>query len=164
MINKSWRAQWSDFNRVERVNKCRGQSYDNAANMAGRYNGMQQKILERNKFAKFIACAGHSLNLLGRSAVDCCLDAVNCFGIINEINTFFSASTKRWAVLKSFLQPQSKVPKHLSDTRWDAHAKAREAILESYSATTNALSHLHSDVRRVIPDFMLTTFCKKWKN
>ena len=127
-------------------NKCRGQSYDNAANMAGRYNGMQQKILERNKFAKFIPCAGHSLNLVGRAAVDCCLDAVNCFGIINEIYTFFSASTKRWAVLKSFLQPQSKVPKHLSDTRWDAHAKATEAILESYSAITNALSHWHSDV------------------
>ena len=75
-------------------NKCRGQSYDNAANMAGRYNGMQQKILERKKFAKFIPCAGHSLNLLGCSAVDYCLDAVNCFGFINEIYTFFSASTK----------------------------------------------------------------------
>ena len=35
---------------------------------------------------------------------------------------------------------------HLSDTRWDAHAKAMEAILESYSAIINALSHLHSDV------------------
>ena len=66
-------------------NKCRGQFYDNAANMASRYNGMQQKILERNKFAKFISCAGHSVNLLGRSAVDYCLDTVNCFGIINEI-------------------------------------------------------------------------------
>ena len=38
------------------------------------------------------------------------------------------------------------MPKHLSDTRWDAHAKATEAILESYSAMTSALSHLHSDV------------------
>ena len=38
------------------------------------------------------------------------------------------------------------MPKHLSDTRWDAHAKAMKAILESYSAITNALSHLHSDV------------------
>ena len=114
--------------------------------MTGRYNGRQQKILERNKFGKFIPCAGHTLNLVGRSAVDCCLDAVNCFGIINEIYTFFSSSTKRWAVLKSFLQTQSKVPKHLSNTRWEAHAKATEAILESYSAITNALSHLDSDV------------------
>ena len=113
--------------------------------MAGRYNDMQLKILETNKFVKFPS-AGHSLNLLDRSAVDCCLDAVNCFGIINKIYTFFLSSTRRWAVLKSFLQPQSKVPKHLSDTRWEARAKAMEAILESYSAITNALSHLHCDV------------------
>ena len=38
------------------------------------------------------------------------------------------------------------MPKHLKDTRWDTHAKAMKAILESYSAITNALSHLHSDV------------------
>ena len=70
-------------------NKCRGQSYDNAANMVGRYNGMQQTILERNEFAKFIPCAGHFLNLVSRSAVICCLHAVNCFLIFNEIYTFF---------------------------------------------------------------------------
>jgi len=60
--------------------KNRGQSYDNAANMADgdRYNGMQQRIIQNNKFARFIPCAGHYLNLVGRSAVDCCLDAVNC--------------------------------------------------------------------------------------
>ena len=59
--------------------KCRGQSYDNAANMSGKYNRMQQKILERNQHAIYIPCAGHSLNLVGRAAVDCCLDAVNFF-------------------------------------------------------------------------------------
>jgi hypothetical protein len=31
--------------------KCRGQPYDNAANMSGKYRGMQQKILEINKHA-----------------------------------------------------------------------------------------------------------------
>ena len=61
------------------LSKCRGQSYDNAANMAGRYKGMQQKLLEKNKYAVFIPCTAHSLNLVGRSAVDCCLNAVNFF-------------------------------------------------------------------------------------
>ena len=77
--------------------------------------------------------------------VNCCLDAIYCFGIINKIYIFFIFH-KEVAVLKSFLQPQSKVPKHLSDTRWDAHAKAMGAILESYSAIANALSHFHSDI------------------
>ena len=57
--------------------------------MAGSCNGMHQKILERNKFAKFISFAGHSLNLVGHSAVNCCFDAVSFFGIINKICNFF---------------------------------------------------------------------------
>ena len=125
--------------------KCRGQSYDSAAIMA-EIQQYAEKILERKKFAQFIPCAGHSLKLVGRSAVNCCLDAVNCFVIINKIYTFFSSSTERQAVLKSFLQPQSKVPKHLLNTRRDAHAKVTETILESYSAITIVLIRLHSDV------------------
>lgn len=57
--------------------KSRGQSYDNAVNMPGRYNGMKQNLLEKNKYAIYIPCSGHSLNLVGRAAVDCCLDAAN---------------------------------------------------------------------------------------
>ena len=126
--------------------KCRGQSYDNAANMSGKYNGMQQKILERNKYAVYIPCAGHSLNLIGRAAVDCCLDAVNFFAIVQLLYTFFSASTKRWGVLKSFLDADSTVPKRLSDTRWEAHAKATSAIYDGYEAVSEALDHIHTDV------------------
>ena len=57
--------------------------------MAARYNELLLKILETNKFVKFIPSAGHSSNLVDRLAVDCCLDAVNCFGIINKIYPFF---------------------------------------------------------------------------
>jgi len=46
------------------ISNCRGQSYDNAANMSGRYNGMQAKIREINPLAHFIPCAAHSLNLI----------------------------------------------------------------------------------------------------
>ncbi|KAG6934570.1 zinc finger MYM-type containing 1, partial [Chelydra serpentina] len=42
--------------------KYRGQSYDNAANMSGCYQGMQKKLLEQNKYAIFIPCAAHSLS------------------------------------------------------------------------------------------------------
>ena len=126
--------------------KCRGQSYDNAANMSGKYNGMQQKILERNQHAIYIPCAGHSLNLVGRAAVDCCLDAVNFFSIVQETYNFFSSSTHRWAVLTSFLPAGAKVPKGLSDTRWEAHSKAVLAIKENYSSITEALDDLHTNV------------------
>jgi len=119
--------------------KCRGQSYDNTANMAGKYNGVQQKILDENKFAKFILCASHSLNLVGRAAVDSCLDAGKFFGVASELYCFFSVSAKRWAVLKNFLPPKSKVLQHISDTRLEVHSRAATAVRESYSHIVEAL-------------------------
>lgn len=126
--------------------KCRGQSYDNAANMSGRYNGMQQKILEKNKYASYIPCAGHSLNLVGRASVDCCLTAVNFFAILHQLYTFFSASTHRWGLLATGLDGiGAKVPKRLSDTRWEAHADSTEAISQGYNAITDVLCNISED-------------------
>ena len=55
------------------IGNARGQSFDNASNMSGKYNGMRAKISELNPLAIFIPCAAHSLNLVGQCAVDCCL-------------------------------------------------------------------------------------------
>lgn len=71
--------------------------------MSERYNGMQQKILEANPFAIYIPCTAHSLNLVGRSAVDCCLAAVNFFSLVQNLYNFFSGSTIRWRILKDHL-------------------------------------------------------------
>lgn len=124
--------------------KCRGQSYDNASNMSGRYNGMQQKILEANPFAIYIPCAAHSLNLVGRSAVDCCLAAVNFFSLVQNLYNFFSGSTIRWRILKDHLDNES-VLKSLSETRWEAHAKATSAISQTYNKIIDALDVISVD-------------------
>ncbi|XP_065664785.1 zinc finger MYM-type protein 1-like [Hydra vulgaris] len=123
--------------------KCRGQSYDNAANMSGCYKGMQKKILEENEFAIYIPCAAHSLNLVGRSAIDSCLEAVN-FHTVQLIYTFFSASTNRWKIQKGCLVNETLV-KSLSDTRWDAHAVATEAILKSHPQILKSLECIQED-------------------
>ena len=57
----------------------------------------------------------------------------------------FSASTKRWAVLKSCLPPGSKNLQHLSDTRWEAQAKAMTAVCENFAYITEALTHIYDD-------------------
>ena len=58
---------------------------------------------------------------------------------------FFLASTKRWAVLKSCLPPGSKNLLQLSDTRWEAHAKATTAVCENFAYITEALTHICDD-------------------
>jgi hypothetical protein len=53
---------------------CRGQSYNNAANMSGHYSGLQVRLKEQNEYALYVPCAGHSINLVCVQAVDCNLN------------------------------------------------------------------------------------------
>ena len=112
--------------------------------MSGKYKGMQRKVLEVNNLAIYVPCAAHSLNLVGRSAVDCCLEAVKFFGTVQNIYTFFAASTHRWKVLTDHLSNE-KVVKDLSDTRWEAHSAATEAIKKSFAKILEALESLADD-------------------
>ncbi|XP_022834878.1 zinc finger MYM-type protein 1-like [Spodoptera litura] len=61
---------------------CRGQSYDNAANMSGIYNGLQAKIKELCSLADYIPCSAHSLNLVGECAAECVQETCWFFGLV----------------------------------------------------------------------------------
>lgn len=50
------------------LKNCRGQCYDNGSNMAGKYKGVQSRILAENNLTCFVPCAAHSLNLVGANA------------------------------------------------------------------------------------------------
>nr|XP_012566309.2 zinc finger MYM-type protein 1-like [Hydra vulgaris] len=67
------------------INNCRGQSYDNASNMSGRYTGLQARIKKVNPLATFVPCSAHSLNLVGECAVDCCIYASEFFILLQNI-------------------------------------------------------------------------------
>ena len=43
---------------------CRGQSYDNGANMKGKHSGVQARMLDINPKAVYVPCAKHTLNLV----------------------------------------------------------------------------------------------------
>ena len=81
------------------ISNCRGQSYDNASNMSGRYNGLQARIKEKNPLADYVPCFAHSLNLVGQSAVEKVSGAARFFNLVDYVYTCFSASTHRWSVL-----------------------------------------------------------------
>lgn len=137
------------------IEDCRGQSYDNASNMAGVYSGLQARIKQINRFATFVPCAAHSLNLVGAAAAECCLGATEYFMFVQKVYTFFSASTGRWSTLRDVLEQKNNLrdqstdiedktnkslfPKALSTTRWSARADACKALATSYSEFCEAL-------------------------
>lgn len=133
------------------IKNCRGQTYDNASNMSGKYNGMQAHIRSANKFAVYVPCSAHSLNLVANFAVESCQGAILYFNFIQNLYSFFAASTHRWSILKNALTEAGgnlPVVKRLSDTRWSARADATKALHQSFLPIQKALEELSDDVEQ----------------
>lgn len=124
------------------INDCRGQSYDNANNMSGIYNGLQAKIKSKNKLAFYVPCAAHSLNLVVQNSADSCLEATDFFSTVEEIYVFFSSSTYRWKLLLDAPKPNLNfyVPKRINITRWSSRFDALKALKNGFNQFKDALS------------------------
>ncbi|XP_065664386.1 zinc finger MYM-type protein 1-like [Hydra vulgaris] len=96
---------------------CRGQSYDNGANMKGKVKGVQARFLEMNPMALYVPCANHSLNLVIVDGALSSISAISFFGVLSRLYTLFSSSPPRWEILKSCVAISVKPQ---SDTRWES--------------------------------------------
>uniref|UniRef100_H3AMG0 HAT C-terminal dimerisation domain-containing protein n=1 Tax=Latimeria chalumnae TaxID=7897 RepID=H3AMG0_LATCH len=132
------------------IENCRGQSYNNAANISGQYMGLQARIKEMNPLAVYVPCAAHSVNLVGTAtSVNCCLAAANLFGTVQQIYTFAAESAKRWNTLTEGLSANENgwvlTLKTLSSTRWHCHADSIKALSLNYGNFFCALKSLAVD-------------------
>lgn len=119
------------------LNNCRGQGYDNGANMSGICNGVQKRILDKCPTAKYIACAAHSLNLVGVNATEHVSVAKLLLGQVQNIFVYFSSSTSRWDILKS---KTKRTLKGHSGTRWSSRADAVSSLFDQFENVVEALS------------------------
>jgi len=121
------------------IKDCRGQAYDNGANMAGAYKGVQARIQEANPRAVFVPCCAHSLNLIGQHAASNVLNGKLILGTIKNLYQFFSSSPARWDVMKKHLK---KTLKMQSTTRWSSKAMAVSVLVDEFEQITDALMEL----------------------
>ncbi|CAL9694792.1 unnamed protein product [Knipowitschia caucasica] len=118
---------------------CRGQSYDNGANMRGIHKGVQALIQQRCPEAHFIPCCSHSLNLLLCDAASSNKECLTFFGTLQRLYTIFSSSVKRWDILTEFVDITLKP---LSDTRWEAKLDSVKAVRFQLGGVLDALEKL----------------------
>lgn len=114
---------------------CRGQSYDNASNMAGKYNGLQARIKALNPYAEFVPCSAHSLNLVIVKSVESNGKILDFFTFLQELYNYFSSSTHRWLLFNEKIKENKKESltlKSRSATRWCANAAATKALRQNY--------------------------------
>ena len=154
MANKGQRAQdmfdalmeFLDSHCLD-IRNCRGQSYDNASAMRGKYNGLQAKVREKNSFASWIPCTAHSLNLVGKNAVECCSSAIYYFDFVEKLFNFFTMSTHRHQLLTEALRHDSSLLtlKRVTTTRWSCRADATKALKHGYQHIKDVLARIVDD-------------------
>lgn len=121
------------------IKNCRGQCYDNGSNMAGKYKGVQSRILSENNLAYFVPCSAHSLNLVGANAANVTGEVQSYFGILNSLYNFFASSTSRWEVLLEHVPISLKLQ---SDTRWSTKREAVQVIYKHLDKIIDAINVL----------------------
>ena len=125
---------------------CRGQSYDNASNMSGKYNGLQAHLKKVNPLIHYTPCAAHSLNLVGVNTIeDCSADVISFFDLLQSLYAFCSASTHRWNTVFKNDFSISHTLKSLCGTRWSCRADSMKNLCRNYRAIRDSLAKISSD-------------------
>ncbi|KAE8591659.1 hypothetical protein XENTR_v10018533 [Xenopus tropicalis] len=123
---------------------CRGQGYDNGANMSGRIKGVKSRIQERYPEAMFCPCAAQSLNLVGVHAASSCPEVKTFFGSVNRLYILFSNSPERWHTLTEEIAGSLH---GLSDTRWSSRVEAVRPVAKKLPSILRALEKVISSRR-----------------
>ena len=131
----------------------RGQGYDGAANMSGKYNGVQARIKELVPGAEYTHCQAHNLNLC---IIHACEESLvrNMIDTAQKIAFVFDYSAKKLAMYKENLwqnedakraiDDQQKL-KTLCETRWDSRSDALFTFKASLVTVHEVLRVLKSD-------------------
>ncbi|XP_039866244.1 zinc finger MYM-type protein 1-like [Simochromis diagramma] len=133
---------------------CRGQAYDNGANMKGKKQGVQARLLQLNPRALFVPCGAHTMNLVIADAAKSSPDATGYFGYLQKLFNFFSSATQRWAILTKHVKLTLK---SWSDVRWESRLQSvtavrsqtkevRDALLEAREAVSDAVAKVEAQV------------------
>ena len=126
------------------INNCRGQGYDGAGNMSGKYKGCAARILNENKLAVYCHCQCHSLSLCVCHA--CQLPAViQMMNKLRVVQEFFEYPKRRELLIKQITQllPKDETRKNLIDccrTRWIQKVDSFDIFVAFYPAVVPALT------------------------
>jgi hypothetical protein len=119
------------------IDDCRGQGYDNGANMKGKYEAVQAHIVSANSRAFFAPCGCHSLNLVLGDMAKCSSQAVTFFGVLQRMYVISAASPARWKILEDTVPYITAKP--LPDTRCECRLESVKALRYQMSEIREAL-------------------------
>ncbi|XP_028418765.1 zinc finger MYM-type protein 1-like [Dendronephthya gigantea] len=123
------------------------QSYDYAASMSGRFNGVQKKIQDKlGRRIPYMPCLAHRSNTVIEHSCEASAIITELFNVLEELYVFFTSSTKRISSLKEHIDDADidnpLQLRNLSKTRWVARAESIKAVWSTYEAILKSLTDL----------------------
>ncbi|KAH1182683.1 hypothetical protein KIL84_004175 [Mauremys mutica] len=138
---------------------CRGQGYDNASNVSGKFQGVKTNILEENAQAYFSPCSAHTLNLCGTHAVETSVEVKTYFGNVQKLYKVFALSPARWKILQTI----ANISLHsVSKTRWSARVDAACSLIKNHTGVLESLIKIEEELH-LPPEIQADVDCLiKW--
>lgn len=128
-----------------RIENCRGQCYDGAANVSGKSGGLQALVQEIEPRALYVHCLAHTLNLSLQdlcTKIDVCRDFVSLF---TDLVNFVRTSPKRLSWFQQFQKEENPALRQFCKTRWTLKARSLRSVSANYSELTRFLFTLSSE-------------------
>ena len=82
------------------LSSIRGQGYDGASNMRGKFGGLRTLIQNENPSAYYVHCFAHQLQLALVACAKTHKDVSGFFGKVNMLVNFIRSSNKRQKLLR----------------------------------------------------------------
>ncbi|XP_031106247.1 zinc finger MYM-type protein 1-like [Ipomoea triloba] len=142
------------------ISRIRGQGYDGASNMRGKFNGLKTLIINENPCAFYVHCFAHQLQLALVGAARENSAVGNFFVTVSQLCNIVCAPCKRKdslrdKQLKMLIDSistdtieigiglnQESVIKRLGDTRWGSHYGALVSIVRLFSPVIEVLDEI----------------------
>ncbi|XP_040890423.1 zinc finger MYM-type protein 1-like isoform X2 [Toxotes jaculatrix] len=122
-----------------------GQAYDGASVMSGKHSGVQARIRERAKYAFYIHCTAHCLNLVLVDTVKAIPEVEEFFYLLEKLYVFTSGSAvhPKWlAIQREMYKGAPRELQRLSDTRWACRFIALRNIMDRLPALKRLLQEI----------------------
>lgn len=122
-----------------------GRAYDGASVMSGKHSGVQARIKEEAKYAFYIHCSAHCLNLVLVDTVKAVPEAEEFFSLVEKLHVFTSGSAvhPKWlAIQREMYEGAPRELQRLSDTRWACRFTALLNIMDQLPALKRLLQEI----------------------
>lgn len=120
-------------------NKLIAQTYDGAAVMSGKHNGLQALVRLKCKNTIFVHCYAHKFNLVLKQSVDHIKECKIFFLTLSGLSSFFSKSTKRIHALDQ--EVKKRFPS-VAPTRWNYNSRLVEMMSEYRQEVLNLMTSI----------------------